>query len=63
MRKGIVNYIDPALGIGSIIDENEQEIPFHFNHPYEFIKTGTFVSFEIELDTNGLVANGLRPLA
>lgn len=63
MRKGIVNYIDPALGVGSIIDENEQEILFHFNHPYEFLKTKTFVPFEIELDTNILVANGLRAMA
>lgn len=62
MRKGIVNYLDPTSEVGSILDENEQEITFNSNYLNEPIKIGTFVVFEIELDTSGLVAKNLKVL-
>lgn len=62
MRKGIVNYLDPNSGVGYILDENEQEITFDPHYLDESIKIGTFVAFEIELDTNGLVAKNIKVL-
>lgn len=59
LRKGTITSIDED-GSGIITDDNEQEI--HFRLEKNFLKnlTGTPVSFEIELSSEGLIAVGIK---
>jgi len=59
MRIGVITSIDTQLGKGIILDENEQEIEFHFSSLKDELVLCSQVGFEIELAEDGLVAVGL----
>ncbi|KLT64294.1 hypothetical protein [Pedobacter sp. BMA] len=56
MRKGRIISIDNIDQTGMIIDENEQEIPFHANPKGHNLKLNDNVIFEIALTISGLSA-------
>ncbi|KLT67319.1 cold shock domain-containing protein [Pedobacter sp. BMA] len=62
MRKGIVTYIDPVFGRGTIEDENEQDITFHLSNNEHNLQLNSVVSFEIAMGADGLIASNVTPM-
>ncbi|PWS33823.1 hypothetical protein [Pedobacter paludis] len=56
VRKGQIVDLDLSNGLGVIIDENGQDIPFELNEKLAEVGINAEVNFQIELGQKGLRA-------
>lgn len=56
MKVGIVKWFDEVKGYGFIIDENEQDVFFHYSEVVGDLNDGDTVNFEVETTHKGIKA-------
>jgi len=62
IRKGRVQTFNKFDGIGTIVDENDQEISFSVESLIEWPRANEEVTFDIALTALGLMATDIVPL-